>query len=174
MLTGCWSKGDSKRRCREKFTPVRRVPRTGATFWISSDRWRIASLFVRADFPPRQPVTVKRVGAGSLFRRPDLPRPFRVPLYPDLPLAFISASSWIAIHTLVERPLESCLGIATVDNVSNDRHFYSGVDKKTGLTTTRSLCQRPLGFSWNTFARLIRLSAKRSAISALSAEKSKC
>jgi hypothetical protein len=31
-----------------------------------------------------------------------------------LPLAFISASSWIAIHTLVERPLESCLGIATV------------------------------------------------------------
>jgi basic amino acid/polyamine antiporter, APA family len=48
------------------------------------------------------------------LKRPDLPRPFRVPLYPYLPLAFISASSWIAIHTLVERPLESCLGIATV------------------------------------------------------------
>jgi basic amino acid/polyamine antiporter, APA family len=48
------------------------------------------------------------------LKRPDLPRPFRVPLYPYLPLAFISASSWIAIHTLMERPLESCLGIATV------------------------------------------------------------
>jgi amino acid transporter len=28
-------------------------------------------------------------------KRPDLPRPFRVPLYPYLPLAFILASSWI-------------------------------------------------------------------------------
>jgi hypothetical protein len=31
----------------------------------------------------------------------------------SLPLAFISVSSWIAIHTSMERPLESCLGIAT-------------------------------------------------------------
>ena len=47
-------------------------------------------------------------------RRPELARPFRVPLYPWTPLIFIAFSVWILIYTAWGRPLESSLGIATV------------------------------------------------------------
>jgi APA family basic amino acid/polyamine antiporter len=47
-------------------------------------------------------------------REPDRPRPFRVPAYPWVPLAFIAASLWIAAYALVERPFESLLSGATV------------------------------------------------------------
>jgi APA family basic amino acid/polyamine antiporter len=47
-------------------------------------------------------------------RRPELPRPFRVPLYPWTPLLFIAFSVWILVFTLRGRPVESTLGIATV------------------------------------------------------------
>ena len=48
------------------------------------------------------------------LRRPELARPFRVPLYPWTPLIFVGFSIWILIYTLWGRPLESSLGIATV------------------------------------------------------------
>jgi len=48
------------------------------------------------------------------WRRPNLPLPFRVPLYPYTPLVFVAFSIWILLYTLQGRPLESLLGIATV------------------------------------------------------------
>jgi APA family basic amino acid/polyamine antiporter len=47
-------------------------------------------------------------------RRPQLSRPFRVPLYPWTPLLFIAFSLWILVYTVRGRPAESLLGIATV------------------------------------------------------------
>jgi APA family basic amino acid/polyamine antiporter len=47
-------------------------------------------------------------------RRPELERPFRVPLYPLTPAIFIAFSIWILIYTLGGRPKESSLGIVTV------------------------------------------------------------
>lgn len=48
------------------------------------------------------------------WRRPELHRPFRVPLYPYTPLVFVGFSAWILLYTLRGRPAESLLGIATV------------------------------------------------------------
>ena len=48
------------------------------------------------------------------WRRPGLPLPFRVPLYPYTPLVFVGFSVWILLFTLQGRPVESLLGIATV------------------------------------------------------------
>ena len=47
-------------------------------------------------------------------RRPELARPFRVPLYPWTPLVFVAFSVWILIFTVSGRPVESLLGVATV------------------------------------------------------------
>jgi APA family basic amino acid/polyamine antiporter len=47
-------------------------------------------------------------------REPDRPRPYRVGLYPWLPLAYVAASLWIAAHAAIGRPLESLLSAATV------------------------------------------------------------
>ncbi len=63
------------------------------------------------------------------LRRPDLPRPFRVPLYPWTPLVFIVFSVWILLYTLVGRPLESSLGIATV-LLGLPLYFFWRRDKK--------------------------------------------
>ena len=47
-------------------------------------------------------------------RRPDLPRPYRVPGYPVVPALFVLMSGWIAVFTLYGRPRESLLGLLTV------------------------------------------------------------
>jgi APA family basic amino acid/polyamine antiporter len=47
-------------------------------------------------------------------REPERLRPFRVPAYPWVPLAFIAASLWIASYALLERPAEAMLSAATV------------------------------------------------------------
>ena len=47
-------------------------------------------------------------------REPDLLRPYRVPLYPWVPLAYIAASLLVFACALLERPLEACLALATV------------------------------------------------------------
>lgn len=48
------------------------------------------------------------------LREPDLPRPYRVALYPWVPLAYVAASLWIATFATLERPIESGLSIVTV------------------------------------------------------------
>jgi APA family basic amino acid/polyamine antiporter len=47
-------------------------------------------------------------------RLPDRPRPFRVPGYPWVPALFVLASLAFVVNTLIERPLESGIGVALV------------------------------------------------------------
>ncbi len=56
------------------------------------------------------------VGAVLILRRkePDLPRPYRTPLYPLVPVFFIFMSMVIVWHAVSERPWEAGLGLATV------------------------------------------------------------
>jgi len=56
------------------------------------------------------------VGSVMVLRRrnPELARPYRVPLYPFVPLCYVVLSSAIAVFGLLERPIEAGLGIATV------------------------------------------------------------
>jgi APA family basic amino acid/polyamine antiporter len=56
------------------------------------------------------------VGALVILRRrsPELARPYRVPLYPFVPAAYVAASVVIVIYAALERPTEAALGVATV------------------------------------------------------------
>ena len=56
------------------------------------------------------------VGAVLILRRkePDLPRPYRTPLYPLVPVFFIFMSMMIILNAVSERPVEAGLGLATV------------------------------------------------------------
>lgn len=56
------------------------------------------------------------VGAVLVLRRkePDLPRPYRTPLYPLVPGFFILMSMVIVLNAASERPFEAGLGLATV------------------------------------------------------------
>jgi APA family basic amino acid/polyamine antiporter len=56
------------------------------------------------------------VAAVPILRQqePRLPRPYRTPFYPFVPVLFILASIVIVVNTLYERPVEGGLGIATV------------------------------------------------------------
>ena len=56
------------------------------------------------------------VGAVLILRRkePDLPRPYRTPLYPFVPWFFILMSMVIIWNVVSERPVEAGLGLATV------------------------------------------------------------
>jgi APA family basic amino acid/polyamine antiporter len=48
------------------------------------------------------------------WRAPDLARPYRVPLYPLVPLFYLGMSVLILGYTILERPLESLLATGTV------------------------------------------------------------
>lgn len=48
------------------------------------------------------------------LRRPDLPRPYRTPLYPLTPVLFLAMNAYIAWHTLREKPTESLWSLATI------------------------------------------------------------
>lgn len=48
------------------------------------------------------------------WRQPDLPRPFRVPLYPLPPIIYCSVMLWTLVHILRERPIEGWLGLGIV------------------------------------------------------------
>lgn len=56
------------------------------------------------------------VGAVPILRRqqPNLPRPYRTPLFPFVPGFYILVSTMIVAIALYERPVEGSLGIATV------------------------------------------------------------
>ena len=56
-------------------------------------------------------------GAAVLLLRktqPSLARPYRVPGYPWVPLVFIVSSAGLVANTLLERPVESVIGLAIV------------------------------------------------------------
>lgn len=48
------------------------------------------------------------------FKRPDVPRPFRVPGYPFTPLLFVLAAAAIVLNTIIEQPGQSAIGIGMV------------------------------------------------------------
>jgi len=48
------------------------------------------------------------------IREPELERPYRVALYPFVPLAYVGASLWIALYTGLERPMEALLSVVTI------------------------------------------------------------
>jgi APA family basic amino acid/polyamine antiporter len=48
------------------------------------------------------------------WRRPDLPRPYRTWGYPVTPAVFLLANTWIMGYVLLERPLESAIGLALI------------------------------------------------------------
>ena len=48
------------------------------------------------------------------FTQPDLPRPFRVPLYPLPPLLFLSISAFALVYTATVKPLEAGCGALTL------------------------------------------------------------
>jgi basic amino acid/polyamine antiporter, APA family len=47
-------------------------------------------------------------------RQPDLPRPFRVPGYPWVPLVFVGTSVFFVVNTLIEAPRESLVGLGLI------------------------------------------------------------
>ena len=47
-------------------------------------------------------------------RQPDLPRPYRVPLYPWLPLAFVAMTAWMLWSSLVYTGLGALVGVAVL------------------------------------------------------------
>jgi len=48
------------------------------------------------------------------YKAPSLTRPYRVPLYPWVPMFYIALSALVVIYSFSERPVASGLGIATV------------------------------------------------------------
>ena len=55
---------------------------------------------------------------GGLFvlrlRQPDLPRPFKVPLYPVLPLIYLALTVWTLAYVALERPQEVAVSAALI------------------------------------------------------------
>jgi len=58
------------------------------------------------------------LAAASVFvlrrRRPDAPRPFRVPGYPWTPALFIAAAAAVVVNTVIARPVQALIGLAIV------------------------------------------------------------
>jgi len=48
------------------------------------------------------------------WRQPDLPRPYRTPLYPLPPLVFLAITGWTLIYILKDRPEEGWTGLAII------------------------------------------------------------
>ena len=48
------------------------------------------------------------------WTQPDLPRPYRTWLYPVTPLIFLGVTFFMMVYLLLERPVESFLGLATL------------------------------------------------------------
>ena len=60
-------------------------------------------------------VQADRLGVFVLRRtRPELERPYRTPLYPLPPLAFLAFTGWTLTYILRDRPEEGLLGLGIV------------------------------------------------------------
>ena len=61
-----------------------------------------------------EPVRLALVEFAADTERYELERPYRVALYPWVPLAYMAGSLWIALYTSLERPIEAALSLATI------------------------------------------------------------
>jgi APA family basic amino acid/polyamine antiporter len=48
------------------------------------------------------------------WRQPDLPRPFRVVLYPLPPLLFLAITGWTLLYIVLQRPVEALISAGIV------------------------------------------------------------
>ncbi|MCX7806668.1 MAG: amino acid permease, partial [Planctomycetota bacterium] len=48
------------------------------------------------------------------FRRPDMPRPFRMIGYPVTPLLFLTGTLWMIVFAFQSQPLWSCISVGTI------------------------------------------------------------
>jgi len=56
-------------------------------------------------------------------RRPDAPRPFRVPGYPLTPALFVAAAAGVVVNTFVARPVQALAGLGIV-LIGTPAYFY--------------------------------------------------
>lgn len=58
------------------------------------------------------------LGAAAVIslrhKRPETPRPFKVPGYPFTPVLFVLAAAVIVVSTIIEQPMQSAMGIGVV------------------------------------------------------------
>lgn len=79
-----------------------------ASVWSSSFE-RLAAAFVLGIFPF---LALAAAGVIVLRRtRPALPRPYRTPGYPVVPLVFVAGTAWVVISALVTEPVPTLAGI---------------------------------------------------------------
>lgn len=48
------------------------------------------------------------------WRRPKLPRPFKVPVYPLTPLIFLAITGWTLLYVVLQRPVEAAIALGIV------------------------------------------------------------
>jgi APA family basic amino acid/polyamine antiporter len=48
------------------------------------------------------------------WRRPELPRPFNVSLYPLTPLVFLAITGWTLLYVVLQRPVEAAIALGIV------------------------------------------------------------
>jgi basic amino acid/polyamine antiporter, APA family len=74
------------------------------------------------------------LGAIAVFifrgKYPDLPRPYRVPGYPVVPILFVLAATWFVINTIIEQPADSMVGIVLVLSGIPFYLYWKGQNKK--------------------------------------------
>ncbi len=96
-------------------TPVRSLWLQSAWAMVLALSGSYSQLFTWVTFA----VIVFHIAAGAAVfvlrvKRPDAPRPYRVWGYPIVPALFILAMVLLVLNTLVERPVESALGLACI------------------------------------------------------------
>lgn len=68
------------------------------------------------------------------WRRPGIERPYRVPLYPLPPLAFLGLMGWTLTYLLVQRPMEGLAGVAIL---ASGAAFY-GLSRRLSARANQS------------------------------------
>lgn len=56
------------------------------------------------------------VGAVLVLRRtqPEMPRPFRTPFYPVIPIAYLLVNAWFLYHVFLGQPVEAVVGLVLI------------------------------------------------------------
>lgn len=108
------------------FAPLARVsPKTGAPSWALVAQCVVACvLLLSGKFEQLLTFTIFAIELFSAMtvlgviilrvRRPDLPRGFKTPLYPLVPLAYASAIAWVLVSLLLSGAKEAFIGLGIV------------------------------------------------------------
>ena len=69
------------------------------------------------------------------WRRPDLPRPYRTPLYPLPPLIYLGFTGWTLTYILLDRPIEGLMGLGIIASGGAFYLLTVRLGKRTARTT---------------------------------------